>query len=73
MGVEPSPFREDLIPQLEGVKGSADGIANKIRQFMSTPPDDTIPVEFMEALGYVTEWRQCSATLFIPPQIKVKV
>ena len=50
MGFEPTPFREDLIPALEIVRGAAQGIATKALEF-TPPPDVNIPVDHHELRG----------------------
>lgn len=50
LGIEPSPFREDVIPALEGVQGAAQGIADMIDEYLSLPIDPCIPVDFINAL-----------------------
>lgn len=50
MGTEPSPFRIDLVPPLEAVKGAAQDIVDVIGRYV--PPED-VPSEFIEALDSV--------------------
>ena len=53
LGLEPSPFRVDVIPAVEGVQVAAQDIADSINAFLSIPPDPMIPVAFINALGQV--------------------
>ena len=58
MGVEPSPFRGDLVAPLEVVGGVAEEIVERIEQFGSP---GSVPEEFVLALRSVSE----SATLVV--------
>ena len=50
LGLDPSPFWQDLIPALQGVNGAAQAIVYSINAFLDIPPDPIIPVEFTDAL-----------------------
>jgi hypothetical protein len=50
MGTEPSPFRIDLVPAFEAVKGAAQDIVDVIGRYV--PPGE-VPSQFIEALGSV--------------------
>jgi hypothetical protein len=53
MDTEPLPFHEDLVPSLIVVNNVAQGIVDKIGDYMEIMPDSQAP-EFMQALGDVS-------------------
>jgi len=55
MGVEPTPFREDLIPALEAVRDAAQAIDNEINVFLPPTGADgqILPKLFVTALTHV--------------------
>jgi hypothetical protein len=54
MGFEPTPFREELVPPLEAIRGVAEDIVGEIYLFMDTEPESQA-AEFLEALGQVSD------------------
>lgn len=54
MGVEPSPFREDLVPPLVVVRSVAAGIAGKVDEFIRVSTG-SVAFDFIIALGMVSD------------------
>jgi hypothetical protein len=51
MGVEPSPFRKDVIPALEVVRDAAGMIDGRVDAFIRVEPP--LPLTYLDALGWV--------------------
>jgi len=52
MGVEPTPFRHDIVPALEEIKGAAQDIADAITGYIQLKG---VPNDFVNALCFVMD------------------